>query len=123
MKSIKAEILIVSPSSEHIEEQLTVETSTFKLFGVGQFTISTRVMVWTSILVRNTLQWLVYHSVPTQEKKKTKEYLLSANYSRISRSLSLYQIPNPFIKKYLKEMFKFFVVLSFLTYHLLEFLQ
>ena len=35
MKSIKAEILIVSPSSEHIEEQLTVETSTFKLFGVA----------------------------------------------------------------------------------------
>ena len=35
MKSIKAEILIVSPSSEHFEEQLTVETSTFKLFGVA----------------------------------------------------------------------------------------
>ena len=35
MNSIKAEISIISPSSEHFEEQLTVETSTFKLFGVA----------------------------------------------------------------------------------------
>ena len=124
IKSIKAGISIVSPSSEQFEEGLTLETSTFKLFAVtirtGQFTISTPVTVWSSIVLCNTFQWLVFHSVPTQENKNQRNSCPQQTIAAYADLLVSYQISNLFIKKniyiyiyiYLKEMLKFFIVLS-----------
>ena len=102
IKSIKAGISIVSPSSEQFEEGLTLETSTFKNFAVtvrtDQFTISTQVTVWSSIVLYNTFKWLVFHSVPTQENKNQRNSCPQQTIAPYADLLVSYQMSNPFIK-------------------------